>query len=141
MVGRGGGRAPWLRATSALGLLVLLGGCVSVNKSVLDASFQDRPVPREEVRVFFADDEIPPHVRVAILSASGESEFTNQGQMIDKLREEAGKLGANAIVLDEVREPTAGERAVNAFFGGIASGTRRGGAIAIRIRAGEGGGR
>lgn len=130
-----------VRGFRGVGLLVVAAvcvagahGCVSVNKSILDASFQDRPVPRQEVRVFFADDEIPPHVRIALLNASGDSEFTNQSQMIDKLREEAGKLGANAIILDAVREPTAGERAVNAFFGGFASGTRRGGAIAIRVR-------
>ena len=133
MAGARGLRGALLVGFGALGVL---SGCVSVNKSVLDASFLDRPVPREEVRVFFADDELPPHVRMAILNARGDSEFTNQAQMIDKLREEAGRLGANAVVLDELREPSAGERAVNAFFGGRASGTRRGGAVAIRVRSG-----
>ena len=114
-------------------LPLLLGGCVSVNKSVLDHSFSQRVVPTQDVQVYFADDEIPEYTRVAILNASGDSGFTNQGQMIDKLREEAGKLGANAIILDEVREPSTGERAVNALFGGIATGQRRAAAIAIHV--------
>ena len=123
-----------IRRILMLATIMVIGtGCVSVNKSVLDATFQDRPVPTSQVRVFFADDEIPDHVRVAILNATGDSGMTNQGQMIDKMREEAGKLGANAIILDDLREPTAGERAVNAFFGGTATGQRRGGALAIRI--------
>jgi len=33
--------------------------------------------------------------------------------MIDKLREEAGKLGANAIILSGMKEPGAGEKFVN----------------------------
>jgi len=111
----------------------VLAGCVSVNKSVLDHSFGDRAVPAQQVRVYFADDQIPEYTRVALLNASGDSGFTNEGQMIDKLREEAGKLGANAIILDELREPGTGERVVNALFSGMATGQRRAGAIAIHI--------
>jgi len=126
-------KAPKWVVPAVMLLLVSLAGCVSVNKSILDSSFQTQPIPASEVRVFFADDELPEHVRVAILNASGDSGFTNESQMIDKLREEAGKLGANAIVLEDLREPSAGERAVNAFFGGMATGQRKGGALAIRI--------
>jgi hypothetical protein len=122
-------RAKWM----IMPMMILLSGCVSVNKSVLDRSFAQRPVPQEDVRVFFANDPLPEHIRVAILRASGDSGFTNEGQMIDALRKEAGKLGANAVVLDEVREPGTGEKVVNALFGGFATGQRRGGAIAIYI--------
>lgn len=108
-------------------------GCVSVNKSVLDHSFGDRTVPAQQVQVYFADDDIPEHTRVAILNASGDSGFTDEGQMIDRLREEAGKLGANAIVLDELREPGTGERVANALFSGVATGQRRAAAIAIYL--------
>jgi hypothetical protein len=116
-----------------LPIMILLAGCVSVNKSVLDRSFAQRPVAPENVRVFFADDPLPDHIRVAILRASGDSGFTNEGQMIDALRKEAGKLGANAIVLDELREPGTGERVMNALLGGWGTGQRRGGAIAIYV--------
>lgn len=106
-------------------------GCVSINKSVLDSSFQANPVPAGEVKVFFPEDSIPPYTRVAILNASGDADWSNEAQMIDKLREEAGKLGANAIVLGELTDPGVGERALNALVTGVASGNRRGDAIAI----------
>jgi len=53
--------------------------------------------------------------------------------MIDKLRKEAARLGANAIILMGIKEPGAGEKLVNALVGGLADGQRRAEAIAIRI--------
>lgn len=98
-------------------LVVLCGACVSVNKSILiDRSAT--PVPKEEVHVFLPRDEIPPTCeRVAILNASGDETLTNESQMIDKLRDETGKLGGNAIVLGEIEDPGSGERIASALFG------------------------
>ena len=110
----------------------LLSGCVSVNHSLLSDSQMGAPVPSNEVQVYFADDSIPDHERIAILNASGSDSWTNESQMIDRLREEAGKLGANAIVLDQLKDPGGGERVVAALFGGSAQ--RRGQALAIYIR-------
>jgi hypothetical protein len=113
-----------------------LAACVSVNKSVLTPDLP--PVDFEDVQVFFEGDSIPEHTRVAILNAKGSSGFTNEGQMIDKLREEAAKLGANGIILAGMKEPGAGEKFVNYLAGGFADGQRRGQAIAIRVVAGAG---
>lgn len=110
---------------------VVLAACVSVNKSILTPGLP--PVPFEEVRVYFEGDSIPEYSRVAILNASGSSGFTNEAQMIDKLREEAAKLGANGVILMGLQEPGAGEKLVNALVGGFADGTRRGQAIAIWV--------
>ncbi len=110
---------------------LLVAACVSVNKSVLRPGLP--PVPVESVQVFFETDSIPEHTRVAILNAQGSSGFTNEGQMIDKLREEAAKLGANAIILSGMKEPGAGEKFVNYLAGGFADGQRRGGAVAIWV--------
>lgn len=114
-------------------LLVLAGSssaCISVSKSVLTQDYRMSPVARDDVYVFFAYDEICEHDRIAILAAEGDEELTSEGQMIDKLREEAGKLGANAIVLNHVEEPGGGERVVAAATGDSAE--RRGQAVAIR---------
>ena len=98
------------------GLTVLLATCVSVSKSVL----MDRsafPVPKEEVYVFVDADEIPESCeRVAILHASGDQDLTDEGEMLDKLREEAGKLGANAVQLQSMEEAGTGERIADALF-------------------------
>jgi hypothetical protein len=101
----------------ALLLLSVLAGCVTVSKSVLmDRS--DHPVPRDDVYVFLASDTIPATCeRVALLHASGEEDLTDEGQMIDKLREEAGKLGANALHLRTMEDPGTGERIASAVFG------------------------
>lgn len=97
--------------------LALASGCVSVSKSVL----QDRsasPVPQAQVSVFLADDEIPEDCeRVAILHASGDDSFTDEGDVYNKLREEAGKLGANAVHVQTMEDPGTGERFASALFG------------------------
>jgi hypothetical protein len=97
--------------------IVVLAGCVTVSKSVLmDRSHS--PVARDDVYVFIAGDIIPESCqRVALLHASGDEDLTEEGDMIDKLREEAGKLGANALHLRTMEDPGTGERVVAAVFG------------------------
>lgn len=98
-------------------LLLAVTGCVTVSKSVLmDRS--DTPVPRDGVYVFLESDTIPASCeRVALLHASGDEDVTDEGQMIDRLREEAGKLGANALYLRTMEDPGTGERIASAVFG------------------------
>lgn len=105
--------------------------CVTVNKSILDRSFVDSPVPMDSVHVYLPGDEVPEHTRVAILNAEGDTDVTDEGEMIDALREEAGKLGANAIVLGDLEEPGLGEEVVAAFLDSATY--RRGQAIAIFV--------
>lgn len=102
---------------AALGAVLVATACISVNKTVLmDRS--TNPVPQDEVHVFLPRDEIPSTCqRVAILNASGDESFTDESQMIQKLREEAGKLGGNAILMGEIEDPGSGERIASALFG------------------------
>jgi len=106
-----------VRALLPLAAVLLIGGCVTVGKSVL----MDRsatPVPEARVYVFLPSDSIAPSCeRVAILNAQGSTDFTNESQMIDKMREEAGKLGANAILLQSIEDPGGAERFASAIFG------------------------
>jgi hypothetical protein len=106
-------------------------GCVTVNKSILNPNPSGRVFAKEEVHVFFETDSIPEHTRVAILTAKGDEDLTDEGEMIDKLREEAGRLGANAIVLGAIEDPSAGKQFVAALFG--TSADRKGQAIAIYV--------
>jgi hypothetical protein len=112
----------WLLAATA---------CVSVNKSILAPNPTGRTFGLEQVYVYFPDDSIPDHTRLAILNAKGDADATDEGEMIDKLREEAGKLGANAIVLGELEEPGLGAIISDAFFGTTAN--RETQAIAIYV--------
>ena len=97
-----------------------LAACVTVSKSILTESYMANPVPPGEVTVWLASmsDSIPSDCeRVAILHASGAQDYTNEGQMFDKLREEAGKLGANAVFIQNMEDAGTGERVVSALFG------------------------
>ena len=101
-----------------MGLAVLaLAACIEVNKSILAPSPAGRRFAEHEVYVYFEDDPVPEHIRIAILNARGDIDTTDESDMIDKLREEAGKLGANAIILGELEEPGTGERIAGAIFG------------------------
>ena len=111
--------------------------CVSVDTSVLMSGLD--PVPMSEVQVYYASDELPEHSRVAILHAAGSDGWTSPTDMIDKLREEAGRLGANAIVLQGISEPTAEDRFVAAMMGESTDGERTGDALAILVPPAEAG--
>jgi hypothetical protein len=120
-----------VRSVTIVAAVLLVAGCVSVNKSVLSRSRVSQPVPRDDVQVYFKGDSVPTHERIAILSASGDDNMTNQSQLIDKMREEAGKLGANAIILNEVEEASTGAKVAQAILG--TSAKRKGEAIAIYV--------
>src|SRR5688500_3939260 len=97
--------------------LLLFFGCVSVNKSILAPNPPGRTFSVDEVTVYFESDTIPEHSRLAILNAHGDIDTTDEADMIDELREEAGKLGANAIILGDIEEPGTGARIAGAVFG------------------------
>lgn len=106
------------RRASVIAPALLLAACVHVNKSVLTYQYDQRPVPLGEVYVFLYEDILPEDCdRVALLHASGPNDWATEGDMVDRLREEAGKLGANAIQLRSMEEPGAGERIADALFG------------------------
>jgi len=108
-----------------------LAACVSVNKSILAPNPTGRSFSTEQVYVYLQGDSVPEHTRLAILNARGDSDATDEGDMIDELREEAGKLGANAIILGELEEPGTGARIAGALLG--TSTNRETQAIAIYV--------
>ncbi len=113
----------------SLCLALALAGCITVSESVLMQGLP--PVPMEEVVIYFADDDIPEHSRVAVLAARGHYSATTEGKMYDELRKAAGKLGANGVIVEEFREPTGTGKVVSAIFG--VGGNRKGQARAILV--------
>jgi hypothetical protein len=103
-----------------LPLFTLLGlslaACISVNKSILAPNPTGRTFETQAVYVYLEGDSVPEHTRLAILNASGDTDVTDESDMIDKLREEAGKLGANAIILGDIEEPGTGTRIAAAIL-------------------------
>ena len=117
-----------------LGILIIAAGglaaCVHVSAEEI-APNKYAPVPAEAVLVFTGPGELKDRgyqwETVAVLFASGSADYTSNKGMLSRLREEAGKRGANGVLLGEQREPGFGERL---FFGSAAQ--RKSQIVAIR---------
>jgi hypothetical protein len=106
-----------LRRLSLVPVLALLGACVSVEATRLGEPARYPAVAQDEVRVYRSESEIPqPFERVAVLWLEGDSELTSRRQMVDAARKKAGRMGANAIVLGEFKEPSTLERVAGAIL-------------------------
>jgi hypothetical protein len=124
-------RLTWLGLTIAFA--TSLAACVSTNATLLNPSPVARPpVPAEKVRIYRTAAQVTAkYEELALLNATGESNWTNESGMLESMRNKAGKLGANGIILDAINEAGAGAKVAAAIFG---TGTqRKGRAVAIYV--------
>ena len=113
-------------------LMVLLCGCaIRVDKSVHTRAFESAPVPASTVHVYLVGDTLDDEC-VAVADIHVETEDRSE-QLIRRLREEAGKLGANAVQIHSMQAPGVVEElaigfmeAIGALFGGGPGGGGRG---------------
>lgn len=120
-------------SSAALGLVLLLSACVQTNAVRLGAAPARPPVPEAQVVVYRSASQIPGrYEEVALLNSTGEATWTNEAKMFDSMRKKAAKLGANAIVLDAMSEPSAGAKVAAAVFG-VGGAERKGKAIAVYV--------
>jgi len=120
-------------STLSLVLLLIAAGCVTTNAALMNPGLTLRPmVLPEQVRIFRTFKQVPgKYEEVALLSATGESNWTDEATMLQSLRKKAGDIGANAIVLNVIEEASAGAKVAAAIFG---TGTqRKGRAVAIYV--------
>ncbi|MFN5597979.1 hypothetical protein [Gemmatimonas sp.] len=123
------------RRLGSLSLALLLSACVRTNATMLGTATAVRPqLSAESVRIYRTADQVKSkYEEIAILNSAGESNWTNEGRMAKSMRSKAAKLGANAIILDGISEPSAGAKIAGAFLGtGV---ERKGKAIAIFVFA------
>ncbi len=112
--------------------LVALCACVTVQSTRLGAGVIHPPVSADAVAIYLSSAQIHrPYEQVALLDASGAYDYTSEEKMFAKLRANAAALGANAIILSSVTEPTTGAKVAEWFIGVPAD--RRGKAIAIYV--------
>ena len=120
------------RGIAAAALALVLGACVSTNAVRLGAAPARPPVAEEAVAVYRTAAQVPgKYEEIALLNATGESSWTNEAKMMNSMRKKAGKMGANAIILDAISEPGAGAKVAAAVLGVGAE--RKGKAIAIYV--------
>ena len=104
--------------------------CVTAKATMLSPTTH-APVPEQQVAVFLREDEVPEACeRIALIHTSGDASMTDETQMIAAARRRAGKVGANAVLLTNVRDPSTGTRVAAAVFG--ISANRKGQQIAFR---------
>jgi hypothetical protein len=117
-------------AAVPLAIIVLASGCVSARATMLNPARPYPPVPETEVRIVTSEAQLPKGCeRVALIHAEGNADATNQAQMLNAARRRAGKVGANTLLLNEMREPSTGTRIASVVFGTPAD--RRGQMMAL----------
>jgi hypothetical protein len=122
-----------MKKTVAVGFICLFfSACVSTNAVRLGTTPQRPSIPADQVAVYRTADQVPgKYEEIALLNSTGSSGWTTEAGMFNSMKKKAGSLGANAIILDAVSEPSAGAKIAAAFLG--TSAERKGKAIAIFI--------
>ncbi|HXH05339.1 MAG TPA: hypothetical protein VNI83_01995 [Vicinamibacterales bacterium] len=120
------------RWAGVLALALCAGACVHTNAAVLNPSVQYPTICPEGVQLFTGPEKVgKEYVEVAVLHSTGESSWTSEGGMFQSQRKKAASLGANGIILGQVKEPNAGTKIIGSLLGTGAE--RKGSAVAIYI--------
>lgn len=106
-----------LKIFSALFVALLLSACVTTQATrFVDVDLP--PVAPKDVVIFETLDDIPTeYVKVGYIYMQGSSTFTDEAQMMEAARKKAGSMGANGVVMREVKEASQGEKIAAAVFG------------------------
>jgi hypothetical protein len=114
-------------------IALVFAACVTTKAVRLGTTVGRQPVKWQDVVVYRTADQVPgKYEEMALLSSTGDSAFTSEETMWNSMRKKAGKLGANAIILDAMSEPSAGAKVAAAFLLGTGA-ERKGKAIAIYV--------
>ena len=109
----------------------LLAACTSTGAVLLDG----RPGPERDpydVRVFLHEDDVPgEYEAIALVTARSDATWADETDLIRAMRRRAARLGADAIIVGEIRDPNTLERVAEVFTDYQAQ--RRGRAVAIRL--------
>jgi hypothetical protein len=119
-----------------MGLLavVALAGCISTNAVKLGEPTQYPPVRPEEVKVFLKEEDVKGDFdKIAIVNAEGNYTYANDERMIEAMKKKAAKLGANAIILGEFKDPSTVEKIADAVIG--VGGEKTAKVLAIRLKS------
>ncbi|HET9440291.1 MAG TPA: hypothetical protein VFO52_08970 [Longimicrobiales bacterium] len=118
----------------ALLAMVALSGCISTNAVRLGQPTQYPPVKPEEVQVFLTEADVKgEYDKVAIINAEGNYNFANDERMINAMKKKAAQYGANAIIIDEFKDPSTVEKIADAVVG--VGGEKKGKVLAIRLKS------
>src|SRR5918996_3098960 len=99
-------------------LVLTLSGCISTNAVRVGEATQYPAVKPEEVKVSLKEDDVKTDFdKVALINAEGNYTYANDERMINAMKKKAAKLGANAIILGEFKEPSTVGKIADAVIG------------------------
>lgn len=114
-------------------MIFAMAACVTTSAVRLGTVANWPTVPWKDVAVYRTADQVPgKYLEVALLVSTGSSLWTDETDMWNSMMQSAGKMGANAIILDAMSEPSAGAKVAAAFLG-VGGADRKGKAIAIYV--------
>lgn len=118
--------------TIALVCALLSTACVRTAVTTIGTRTARPAVAPEAVVIYRSADKVPgKYVEVALLNSTAPTGWTNEEAMYRNMRQKAGAIGANGIILDSMSEPSAGTKLAGAFLG--IETERKGKAIAIFV--------
>lgn len=86
--------------TSLLFSAVLICACVSTNAALIDPSVRLAQTCPSAIKLYTTPDRVGlPYREMAVLNAKGESNWSDEGDMIQSMRDKAAEVGANGIIL------------------------------------------
>lgn len=114
-------------------VVLVAAACVRTNAVMLGTATTLRPaVAVDSVRVYRTADQIAGrYEEIALLNAAADASWTDEAKMVNAMRKKAARLGANAVILDSMSEPSAGAKVAGAILGTGAE--RKGKAIAVYV--------
>lgn len=122
----------YLLPTAALLAVLFVTGCISTSVTPLTGRDYS-PLHPDEVVIYLHEQDVPAdYDKVALIYARGDHAMTDEAQMFKSVRKKAAKLGANGIILNDVREPSTGAKVADHFLGVGAE--RRGELLAIYVK-------
>jgi hypothetical protein len=112
--------------------LFLAAGCTRTNAALIDNSVRLAPTCPDAVKIYTTPTAVGvPYTEVALLNSSGASDWTTESGMMKSMRKKAADVGANGIIMGDIKEPGAGAKVAAAVFG---TGTeRKGKSLAIFV--------
>jgi hypothetical protein len=120
------------RALLPAAFALVLGACTSTGAVLLGGTAPYPETDPYEVRVFLSEDEVPgEYERIALVTARSDAGWSDEADLIRAMRKRAARLGANGLIVGEVRDPTTLERVAEVLTEYEAQRRARG--IAIRL--------
>jgi hypothetical protein len=92
-------------------------GCVSAHETMLTGE-KRAPLRPEEVQIYLTEkDVLGAYEKVALIHLDGDTSWTNEKGMWNAAKKKAAKLGANGLIIGDVKEPSSGSKVAGAVFG------------------------